>query len=90
MGLLEAPRRSTEASAATLPRIPGPRRAAAPAARSVSGAGALVGGSARSDGAGVPPNPLMQPTNAGGVGRRPHPSLRPAVRTIGFHKVVCS
>jgi hypothetical protein len=36
------------------------------------------------------PNPLMQPTNAGDVGRRPPPSLPVGVWTIGFHRVVCS
>ncbi len=35
-------------------------------------------------------NPLMQPTNAGDAERRPRPGLLPRLRSIGFHRVVCS
>jgi len=64
MGLLEAPRNSSEAATATLVGGFGPRRVAAPAASSLSGAGAPVGGWATRDGASEPPNTLMQPTSA--------------------------
>jgi hypothetical protein len=53
MGLLEAPWSSAVAGAATRLRVPGQRGAAAPAASSVSGAEAPVGGSLRIDGVGV-------------------------------------
>jgi hypothetical protein len=69
MGLPEALRNSGEAAAATLVQVLGPRKVAAPAASSPSGTRAPVGGSAGIGGAGVPSNPLMQPTNAGGAAR---------------------
>ena len=37
-----------------------------------------------------PPNPLMQPTNAGDAGRRPRPSLPAATMDRRFSQVVCS
>ena len=38
----------------------------------------------------APPNPLMQPTNAGGAMLRPRTRLRPATRDRRFSQVVCS
>jgi hypothetical protein len=90
MGLLEAPAPSGEAAAATLVQALCPRRVAASAASSQSGADAPVGGLTRTYGAGVPPNPLMQPTNAGGAGRRPCPTLPVATKDRRFSQVVCS
>ena len=37
-----------------------------------------------------PPNPLMQPTNAGGIGRRSRPGLHAATTDRKFSQVVCS
>ena len=37
-----------------------------------------------------PPNPLMQPTNAGGIGRRSRPSLHAATTDRKFSQVFCS
>jgi hypothetical protein len=89
MGLLVAPQSSVVATAATRVRVLGPRQVAAAAASSPSGAEAPVGGSAKIDGAGEPPNPLMQPPNAGGAGLRPRPA--DGVQwNEGYHGVVCS
>ena len=38
----------------------------------------------------VPPNPLMQPTNAGDAGRRPRPALPAATKDHRLSQVVCS
>jgi hypothetical protein len=90
MGLLEAPRRSVVAAAATLLRVLGPRRVAAPAASSPSGASAPVGGAATIDGASEPPNPLMQLTNADGARLRPPTALRWRAADHRFSQVVCN
>ena len=39
---------------------------------------------------GAPPNPLMQPTNAGGAALRPPRPAGGGQRNEGFHQVVCS
>jgi hypothetical protein len=69
MGLPEAPLSSAVAAAATLLRVLGPRRVAAAAASSRSGAEAPVRGSVVIGGAGEPPNPLMQPERRFSQGR---------------------
>jgi hypothetical protein len=90
MGRLVALRDSGEASAATLVRVLGPPGVAAAAASSLSGAKAPVGGSARIDGAGVPPNPLMQPTSTGGAGLRPSLPADGGQRNVGFLRLLAA